>query len=199
MHSQENEIKESSWRPFSALQRTSVELGAANTVVVDLSITNRMIDWIERSSDREINQREAGEHFDPFLVALRWEDLNWDAQTLTVWRGKQGQHSIVPIRPTSPDTLNSLRRLLDAQQSVRSYDDMPFRHIFTALKAGMNARVHSDKDARAITQTIRQVVKHTAEKAGLGTLSSSDLRHASLCMFSQAEASRADIIVSAAS
>ncbi|MCY3779057.1 MAG: tyrosine-type recombinase/integrase [Chloroflexi bacterium] len=125
------------------------------------------------------------------LVGLRWEDLNWDAQTLTVCRGNERQICILSILDTTSETLNSLRRLQDAQKSVRSYRDIPYRHIFPALSTGKNARFQPGKDVHTSPQTIRVIVKQTAEKAGLGHLSSLDLRFTSRNMFSKAGVSRA--------
>lgn len=127
------------------------------------------------------------------LVALRWEDLDWDAQTLTVCRGSEGQRCIVPIRGASSETLDSLRRLQIAQQTVRPCRDMPYKHIFPALSTGKNVRFQPEKDIRTSTQTIRNIVKQAAEIAGLGQLSSLDLRHTSLRMFFNADVAHADV------
>lgn len=98
------------------------------------------------------------------LVALRWQDLNWDAQSLTVCRGSDGRRCNVPIRDATSKTLNSLRRLQDAKQTVRTS-----------------------------TLTIRNIVKQAAEIAGLGQLSTLDLRHTSISMYFNADVSHADI------
>lgn len=47
-------------------------------------------------------------------------------------------------------------------------------------------RFKPKKNVRTSTQTIRNIVKQTAEKAGLGTLSSPDIRFTSLTLFSGA-------------
>ena len=122
------------------------------------------------------------------LVGLQWEDLNWDAQTLSICRGSERQ---VCILDATSETLSSLRRLQDAQESVRVLRDMPYRHIFPALSTGKNARFQPGKDVHTSPQTIRVIVKQTAEKAGLGQLSSLDLRYTSRSMFSKAGVSRA--------
>ena len=131
------------------------------------------------------------------LAALQWKDLDWEAQTLNVRRGKKGLPCLIPIGDASAETLKSLRRLQNIQQAVRADHDTPYRHIFPALSTGKNARFQPEKDIRTSTQTIRDIVKQTAEKAGLGKLSSLDLRHTSLKLFSQADVSHADISASA--
>ena len=130
------------------------------------------------------------------LVALRWEDLNWDARTLTICRGNKRTRCCVPIFDPTPNTLNALRWLQDTQRSVFVDHDMPFIHIFPALSTGKEARFKPNKHVPTSSQTIRNIVKQTAEKARLGKLSSLDLRHTSLCMFSQTDVFNADISLS---
>ena len=131
------------------------------------------------------------------LVALRWEDLDWATRTLTVCRGNKGQHCIVLIRDTANETFNALRRLQGIQSSVFVDHDIIFKHIFPALSTGRDAHFKPNKNVPVSTQTIRDIVKQTAAKAGLGKLSSLDLRHTSLRMFSEAGVSHADIPSSA--
>ena len=130
------------------------------------------------------------------LVALRWEDLDWEAQALTLNRDSAGQGCSVPILDPSPDTLNSLRRLQLTQRSVLADDATSFSFIFPALSTGMYARFTPAKDIPSSTQTIRNIVKQTAAIAGLGSLTSLDLRNTSLRMFSQTDSSKARISLS---
>ncbi len=125
------------------------------------------------------------------LVALRWEDVSWDAQTLTICRDNGNQGCSVPILDATPDTLNALRRLQDTQRSVLSDQVIPYKHVFPALSTGKDARFKPDKDVRTSTQTIRNIVKQTGEKAGLGNLTVPDLHHTSVTMFAKADATEA--------
>ena len=127
------------------------------------------------------------------LVALRWEDLNWNAQTLAISRGNELRRCCVPIFDATPRTLNALRRLRDTQRSVSVGHDTPYKHIFPALSTGKEARFKPDKNVPTSTQTIRNIVKQTAEKAGLGKLSSVDLRCTSLKELSKTNNYLADI------
>ena len=118
------------------------------------------------------------------LVALRWEDLKWDTKSLNVSRDKDGQASILPIFDHTPATILALRRLESTQNSVVGERNIPFRFMFPALSTGKHARFTPAKDVGASTQTVRNIVKQTTEKAGLGKLSSRDIRYTSLAVFS---------------
>lgn len=131
------------------------------------------------------------------LVALRWEDLNWDAQTLMISRDDKGQESNMPILDASPDTMNALRLLQLTQTSVSPDHSIPFSFMFPALSTGKYARFTPGKNVRTSIQTIRNIVKQSAERAGLGKLSCLDLRHTSLRLFSKSDISHADIARSA--
>ena len=131
------------------------------------------------------------------LVALRWEDLNWDAQTLRLNRDSNGQESTVPILDASLDTINALRQLQLTQRSVSADQGIPFSFMFPALSTGKYARFTPGKDVRTSIQTIRNIVKQSAEKAGLGRLSCLDLWHTSLNLLPKSEISRAYIASSA--
>ena len=125
------------------------------------------------------------------LVALRWEDVSWDTQTLTICRGSERRRCCVPIFDATSNTLNALRRLQYTQRSVFADHDIPYKHIFSALSTGKHARFKPNKHVLTSTQTIRNIVKQTTEKAGLGKLSSRDIRYTSLTVFSGADASLA--------
>lgn len=127
------------------------------------------------------------------LTALRWEDLDWDAQTLSVFRGSDGQRESVPIFDASRNTINALRRLEAAQKSVLSHGDAPYTWLLPALSTGRSACFRPGKDAGASTQTIRSIVSQTARKAGLGKLTARDLRNTSLDMRTRAGASDTEI------
>ena len=130
------------------------------------------------------------------LVGLRWEDLNWDAQTLLLSRDDKGQEYSVPILDASPNTINALRRLQLTQKSVFPDHSIPFRFMFPALSTGKYARFTPGKDVRTSIQTVRNIVKQSAEKAGLGKLSCLDLRYTRQIMFSKSDISHADIALS---
>lgn len=125
------------------------------------------------------------------LVALRWEDINWDTQTLTIYRGNERMRFSMPILDASPNTLNALRRLQDTQKSVFADRDIPCKHVLPALSTGKGARFKPDKDVRTSSQTIRNIVKQTGGKAGLGTLTVFDLHYTSATMFAKADATEA--------
>ena len=129
------------------------------------------------------------------LVALRWEDVNWDTQSLTICRGNERKRCCLPIFDATPNTLHALRRLQNAQRSVFADHDFPFKHIFPALSTGRQASFKPNKNVRTSTQTIRNIVKQTSEKAGLGKLSSRDIRYTSLTVFSRAN----DVVAGGAS
>lgn len=100
------------------------------------------------------------------LVALRWEDLNWNTQTLALSRDNDGQGCSIPILDASPDTINALRRLELTQTSVFTDHSMSFSCMFPALSTGKHARFTPAKDVRTSTQTIRNIVEQTTERPG---------------------------------
>lgn len=122
------------------------------------------------------------------LIALRWDDVNWDTQTLTIRRGNGRRRRSVRVFDAAPDTFNALRRLQDTQRSVFADDDKPYKHILPALSTGKEARFKPEKNVRTSTQSIRNIVGQTTEMAGLGKLSSRDIRYTSLTLFSPAGA-----------
>lgn len=121
----------------------------------------------------------------------------WDAQTLMISPDEREQGCGVPIFDASLDTINALRRLQLTQRSVSADQGIPFSFMFPALSAGKYARFTPGKDVRTSTQTIRNIVKQSAEITGLGKLSCLDLRHTSLNPLSKSEIFRADIASSA--
>lgn len=125
------------------------------------------------------------------LVALQWQDLDWDTQTLTLSRENDGQGCSLPILDGSSATILALGRLESTQNGVLAHGNMPFRFMFPALSTGKHARFTPTKDLRTSTQTIRNIIKQTTEKAGLGKLSSRDIRYTSLTVFSNVDASAA--------
>lgn len=131
------------------------------------------------------------------LVALRWEDLDWDAKTLMLNRHDKGRGSSVPIHDASPDTIDALRRLQLTQRNVSADQGNPFRFMFPALSTGKYARFTPGKDVRTSIQTIRNIVKLSAERAGMGRLSCLDLWRTSLNWLSNSDISRAEIASSA--
>lgn len=127
------------------------------------------------------------------LVALQWEELNWDTQTLTIFRYNENRRHIAPILDPTPNTLNALSRLQCAQRSLLSYGDVANKHILSALSTGKNACFLPGKDSRTSTQTIRTIVAQTAERAGMPELSLRDLNYTSTTMFSKEAAFEAGV------
>lgn len=125
------------------------------------------------------------------LVALRWDDLDWDEQTLQVSRDKDGHAANLPILDESPATMLALRRLESIQNSVAADRNTPFSFMFPALSTGKHARFTPAKNVGASMQTIRNIVKQTTEIAGLGKLSSRDIRYTSQTVFSKVGAATA--------
>lgn len=117
------------------------------------------------------------------LISLRWEDLDWESQTLTIRRGSDGQGCRIAILDESPDTIVALRRLQSTQDSIMADQHAPFRFMLPALSTGKHARFTPRKVVRTSTQTIRNIVRQTTEKAGLGKLTSRDIRYTSLTVF----------------
>lgn len=127
------------------------------------------------------------------LIALRWEDLDWESETLAISRGHDGQACSLPILDESSATILALRRLQSTQNSVLADEKRPFIFMFPALSTGKYARFTPTKDIGSSAQTIRNIVKQTTVKAGLGKLSSRDIRYTSLTVFSNVDASAAGI------
>lgn len=168
---------------------------------------SRHLSYSTRLSRKSHIQRllRVAAHVDPsfgiYYVQLR--DLKIEgtsednAQTLMISRDDKGQESNMPSLDASPDTMNALRLLQLSQTSVSPDHSIPFSFMFPALSTGKYARFTPGKNVRTSIQTIRNIVKQSAERAGLGKLSCLDLRHTSLRLFSKSDISHADIARSA--
>ncbi len=168
---------------------------------------SRHLSYSTRLSRKSHIQRllKVAAHVDPsfgiYYVQLR--DLKIEgtsednAQTLMISRDDKGQESNMPSLDASPDTMNALRLLQLTQTSVSPDHSIPFSFMFPALSTGKYARFTPGKNVRTSIQTIRNIVKQSAERAGLGKLSCLDLRHTSLRLFSKSDISHADIARSA--
>ena len=67
------------------------------------------------------------------VVALRWDDIDFEDQLVTVRHGKGGKERIAAIADMSDKTIGSLYALWEAQDGA--YD-----HIFPTMTAGYNPR-----------------------------------------------------------
>ena len=101
------------------------------------------------------------------VVALRWDDIDFEDQLVTVRHGKGGKERIAAIADMSDETLRSLYVLWEAQAGA--YD-----HIFPTMTAGYNPRFYTDEAMNA--ETIVRVVSGSGRRIGIERLSAHDLR-----------------------
>ena len=113
------------------------------------------------------------------VVALRWDDIDLDAQTVTVRHGKGDKRRIAAIADATEATKRALLALWQAQAGV--YDC-----LFPTMTAGRNPKFEADKSMSA--QTIVRLLGLSSERAGIGHLSAHDLRrtHITLALDNQA-------------
>ena len=101
------------------------------------------------------------------VVALHWDDIDFEDQLVTVRQGKGGKERIAAIADITDDTIQSLYALWEAQKGA--YD-----HIFPAMTAGYNPRFYTDEAMNA--ETIVRVVGGSDKRIGIERLSAHDLR-----------------------
>lgn len=101
------------------------------------------------------------------VVALRWDDIDFEDQLVTVRHGKGDKERIAAIADMSDDTVGSLYALWETQDGA--YD-----HIFPTMTAGYNPRFYTDEPMNA--ETIVRVVGGSGKRIGIERLSAHDLR-----------------------
>lgn len=100
-------------------------------------------------------------------VALRWEDIDLDAQIVRVRHGKGDKERIVAIADMSDKTKQSLVAL-GALQADK------YECVFPRFTAGPNPRFAADIPMHAIT--IFRLLEVADKRTGIGRLSAHDLR-----------------------
>ena len=101
------------------------------------------------------------------VVALRWDDIDFEDQLVTVRHGKGDKERIAAIADMTDETIGSLNALWEAQAGA--YD-----HIFPTMTAGYNPRFYTDEPMNA--ETIARVVSGSGRRIGIERLSAHDLR-----------------------
>ena len=101
------------------------------------------------------------------VVALRWDDIDFEDQLVTVRHGKGGKERIAAIADLTDDTIGALTALWEVQDGA--YD-----HIFPTMTAGSNPRFYVDEAMHA--ETIVRVVGGSGKRIGIERLSAHDLR-----------------------
>ncbi|MCY4061901.1 MAG: site-specific integrase [Chloroflexi bacterium] len=101
------------------------------------------------------------------VATLRWDDISFGDQTVTVRHGKGDKRRIAAIADKSDDTINALSALREAQAGACDC-------IFPAMTVGRNPKFVSDRPMSA--QTIVRLLKLSSQRAGIGHLSAHDLR-----------------------
>jgi len=101
------------------------------------------------------------------VVALRWNDIDFEDQLVTVRQGKGGKERIVAIADITDETIQSLYALREVQTGA--YD-----HIFPTMTAGYNPRFYIVEAMNA--ETIVRVVGGSGKRIGIERLSAHDLR-----------------------
>ena len=101
------------------------------------------------------------------VVALRWDDIDFEDQLVTVRHGKGGKERIAAIADMTDETIGALYTLWEAQDGA--YD-----HIFPTMTAGYNPRFKRDEAMNA--ETIVRVVSGSGRRIGIERLSAHDLR-----------------------
>ena len=101
------------------------------------------------------------------VVALRWDDIDFEDQLVTVRHGKGDKERIAAIADMTDETIGSLYALWEAQDGA--YD-----HIFPTMTAGYNPRFYTDEPMNA--ETIARVVSGSGRRIGIERLSAHDLR-----------------------
>ena len=101
------------------------------------------------------------------MVALRWDDIDFEDQLVTVRQGKGGKERIAAIADMTDYTIQSLHALWEAQAG--EYD-----HVFPTMTAGYNPGFYVDEAMNA--ETIVRVVGGSGKRIGIERLSTHDLR-----------------------
>lgn len=100
------------------------------------------------------------------VVALRWDDIDFEDQLMTVRHGKGNKRRIAAIADITDATKEALLALWEAQAGA--YDCI-FPTMTTGRNPGFNA------DVPMSSQTIVRLLKLSSERAGIGHLLAHDL------------------------
>jgi len=101
------------------------------------------------------------------IMKLRWDDISFEDQTVTVRHGKGDKRRIAAIADATDGTMKALYALWEAQNGARDC-------IFPSMTVGRSPRFVADTPMSA--QTIVRLLKISSERAGIGHLSAHDLR-----------------------
>ena len=101
------------------------------------------------------------------VVALRWDDIDFEDQLVSVRRGKGGKERIAAIVNITDETIGALYALWEVQESA--YDN-----VFPSMTAGYYPRFCVDEAIHS--ETIVRVVGGSGKRIGIEHLSVHDLR-----------------------
>ena len=101
------------------------------------------------------------------LIALRWNDINFEDLTITVRHGKGDKERVMAIVDPSGGTVGAL-------QSLRQAQGGSYTHVFPSMTRGRAATWAADTPT--LDQSVMRVVSQTAKRAGLADLTPHDLR-----------------------
>ena len=101
------------------------------------------------------------------VVVLRWDDIDFEDQTVTVRHGKGDKRRIAAIADATDETVRALYALWEAQEGERDC-------IFPSMTVGRNPKFQLDRPMSA--QTIVRLLSLSGQRAGIGHLSAHDLR-----------------------
>lgn len=118
------------------------------------------------------------------LVALRWDDIDLDSQTITIRHGKGDKERVAAIADVTIGTARALTKLRAAQGQAYNF-------VFPRMTRGKGSRFGDDKPANP--QTAYAVVTRTAHLADIGHLSPHDLRRTHITTALDAGATLADM------
>ncbi len=101
------------------------------------------------------------------LVALRWEDINLENQTVRVRYGKGDKERVASIA----DITNVSKRALEA---LRAAQGGAYEYVFPSMTTGRDPEFAADKPMSA--SGIVRMLKIAVERSGVGHISAHDLR-----------------------
>lgn len=103
------------------------------------------------------------------LAALRWDDIDLDCCLIRVRAGKGGKARTVALADATDGSCQVLRQWQRWQRDLGDFD-----FVFPKFTRGKNPTIAAN--APMAGETVKTVVKRSAELAGLGHLSPHDLR-----------------------
>ena len=101
------------------------------------------------------------------IVTLRWDDIDFEDQLVTVRHGKGDKRRVAAIADVTNVTKEALHALWEAQAGA--YDC-----IFPTMTVGRNPKFEADEPMSA--QNIVRLLSLSSARAGIGHLSAHDLR-----------------------